>query len=46
MLPHLGAGAGAGIEDAYVLAMLLSHPQTNKKNVQVSTRVHIKSNKR
>jgi hypothetical protein len=36
MLPHLGAGAGMGIEDAYVLSQLLSHPQTNISNIEVS----------
>ena len=35
MLPHLGAGSGQGIEDAYLLGKLLSHPQTNLSNVQV-----------
>lgn len=34
MLPHLGAGAGQAIEDAYVLSKLLSHPQTTKSNVK------------
>ncbi|KZV75602.1 FAD/NAD-P-binding domain-containing protein [Peniophora sp. CONT] len=33
-LPHLGAGAGCGIEDAYVLARLLAHPQTHAANVE------------
>ncbi|VDB92177.1 unnamed protein product [Peniophora sp. CBMAI 1063] len=33
MLPFLGAGAGAGIEDAYVLARLLAHPQTSRANL-------------
>jgi salicylate hydroxylase len=35
MLPHLGAGAGQGIEDAYVLTELLSHPQSNRSNIEV-----------
>ncbi|KAH9835875.1 uncharacterized protein C8Q71DRAFT_797371 [Rhodofomes roseus] len=35
MLPHLGSGAGQGLEDAYVLAGLLGHPQTNAGNVEV-----------
>lgn len=35
MLPHLGAGAGQAIEDAYILSILLSHPQTTKLNVEV-----------
>ncbi|KAI0060945.1 FAD/NAD-P-binding domain-containing protein [Artomyces pyxidatus] len=34
MLPHLGAGAGQGIEDAYVLTRLLSHPQANTSNLE------------
>ncbi|KZV73541.1 FAD/NAD-P-binding domain-containing protein [Peniophora sp. CONT] len=33
MLPHLGAGAGTGIEDAYVLTSLLAHPQTRLANL-------------
>lgn len=35
MLPHLGAGAGQAIEDAYLLAKLLSHPQLTNQNVEV-----------
>ncbi|EMD41848.1 hypothetical protein CERSUDRAFT_90429 [Gelatoporia subvermispora B] len=34
MLPHLGAGAGQGLEDAWALAHLLSHPQTNASNIE------------
>ncbi|OCH96428.1 FAD/NAD(P)-binding domain-containing protein [Obba rivulosa] len=34
MLPHLGAGAGQGLEDAWALARLLSHPQTNASNIE------------
>ncbi|KAJ3557014.1 hypothetical protein NM688_g1702 [Phlebia brevispora] len=34
MLPHLGAGAGQGIEDAWLLAKLLSHEQTTAENVE------------
>ncbi|PIL31454.1 hypothetical protein GSI_06155 [Ganoderma sinense ZZ0214-1] len=34
MLPHLGAGAGQGVEDAYVLARLLSHPETHLGNLE------------
>ncbi|KAF9449147.1 4-aminobenzoate hydroxylase [Macrolepiota fuliginosa MF-IS2] len=30
MLPHLGAGATVGIEDAYILASLLTHPSTSR----------------
>ncbi|VDB84926.1 unnamed protein product [Peniophora sp. CBMAI 1063] len=33
MLPHLGSGASVGIEDAYVLKSLLSHPQTERANL-------------
>ena len=35
MLPHLGAGAGQGIEDVYALCRLLSHPTTIKCNLHV-----------
>lgn len=35
MLPHLGAGAGQGIEDALVLVKLLTHPRTKKSNLEV-----------
>ncbi|KIP06188.1 hypothetical protein PHLGIDRAFT_91141, partial [Phlebiopsis gigantea 11061_1 CR5-6] len=35
MVPHLYAGAGQGIEDGYLLAQLLSHPQTTSENVEV-----------
>lgn len=35
MTPHLGAGAGQGIEDAYLLSQLLSHPQTTLDNIHV-----------
>jgi hypothetical protein len=35
MLPHLGAGAGQGIEDAYALCRLLSHPTITKSNLDV-----------
>lgn len=40
MLPHLGAGAGQALEDAYILSRLLSHPQSTKSNVEV-TYVHL-----
>lgn len=36
MVPHLGAGAGQGIEDGSLLANLLSHASTNLQNVAVS----------
>ena len=35
MLPHLGAGAGQGIEDALVIVTLLKHPRMNKSNIEV-----------
>ncbi|TFK80493.1 salicylate hydroxylase [Polyporus arcularius HHB13444] len=34
MLPHLGAGAGQGIEDALLLTRLLGHPDTCIANMQ------------
>ncbi|KAI0784965.1 FAD/NAD(P)-binding domain-containing protein [Abortiporus biennis] len=33
MFTHLGAGAGQGLEDGYLLARLLSHPATNASNL-------------
>ncbi|VDB92175.1 unnamed protein product [Peniophora sp. CBMAI 1063] len=33
MVPYLGSGASVGIEDAYELANLLSHPQTCRDNL-------------
>ena len=35
MLPHLGAGAGVGIEGAHVLTSLLAHTQTRRINLPV-----------
>lgn len=35
MLPHLFAGAGQGIEDAYLLGELLGHPQATPDNIEV-----------
>lgn len=35
MLPHLGAGAGQGLEDAYVLSHLLCHPDATVNNLEV-----------
>ena len=35
MLSHQGAGAGQAVEDAYVLANLLGHPQTSRGNLSV-----------
>ncbi|KAI0673685.1 FAD/NAD-P-binding domain-containing protein [Trametes maxima] len=40
MLPHLGAGAGQGLEDAYVLARLLSHPDATLDNVEAVLKVY------
>ena len=40
MLPHMGAGAGQGIEDAYLLARLLALPETTTDNVEVCIRIH------
>lgn len=36
MLPHIGAGGSQGLEDALLLAELLSNPQTTSKNIDVS----------
>ena len=36
MLPHLGAGAGQGLEDALLLVRLLSLPATELGNLPVS----------
>lgn len=35
MLPHLGAGSGQGIEDAYLLGTLLGHSRTKASNLEV-----------
>ena len=37
MLTHLGAGAGQGLEDAYLIAKLLSHAETTTENIEVFT---------
>lgn len=34
MYPYLGAGAGQGVEDAYLLAHLIADPQTTANNVE------------
>ncbi|EPT01591.1 FAD/NAD-binding domain-containing protein [Fomitopsis schrenkii] len=39
MLPHLGSGAGQGVEDGYVIAQLLGHPQTTRDNVEAVLKV-------
>lgn len=38
MLPHLGAGAGQGLEDAYLLAKLLGrlHSKSTDQEIEVS----------
>ncbi|KAL5503743.1 hypothetical protein ACEPAH_7814 [Sanghuangporus vaninii] len=33
MTPHQGAGGGQAIEDAYVLASLLTHPRLTRRNI-------------
>ena len=43
MPPHLGAGAGQCIEDAYLLSELLTHPETNHGNLEVSVMTHYES---
>ncbi|KIP02135.1 hypothetical protein PHLGIDRAFT_112385 [Phlebiopsis gigantea 11061_1 CR5-6] len=40
MLPHLGAGAAQGLEDAYLLGQLLGHSQTNATNVEAVLRAY------
>ena len=35
MTPHMGAGAGQGIEDVYLLSQLLTHTQTTQDNIPV-----------
>ncbi len=35
MMTHLGAGAGQGLEDVYLLVKLISHPQTASYNIEV-----------
>lgn len=35
MLPHLGAGAGQGLEDVLVLVKLLGHPNATNENIEV-----------
>ncbi|KAH0838116.1 hypothetical protein J3R83DRAFT_6362 [Lanmaoa asiatica] len=40
MCPHLGAGAGQGLEDTLVLCKLLTHPQTVLANLQDVLRVY------
>ncbi|OBZ79798.1 Salicylate hydroxylase [Grifola frondosa] len=40
MLPHLGAGAGQGLEDALLLSRLLSHPETKISNIEAVLQVY------
>ncbi|EIW63979.1 FAD/NAD-P-binding domain-containing protein [Trametes versicolor FP-101664 SS1] len=40
MLPHMGAGAGQGLEDAFMLSRLLSHPDTNAENIEAVLQVY------
>ncbi|KIY46860.1 FAD/NAD(P)-binding domain-containing protein [Fistulina hepatica ATCC 64428] len=42
MLPHMGAGAGQGIEDAVFLSLLLTHPATDLANIDVVLEVYNK----
>ena len=35
MPPHLGAGAGQAIEDAFAMGWLLAHPNVTRDNVEV-----------
>ena len=36
MMPHLGAGAGQGLEDALLLMRLFANPDVNNDNIEVS----------
>ncbi|OAX31983.1 FAD/NAD(P)-binding domain-containing protein [Rhizopogon vinicolor AM-OR11-026] len=40
MLPHMGAGAGQAIEDAFVLGRLLAYPLTTLDNVLAALKVY------
>ncbi|KAI0077463.1 FAD/NAD-P-binding domain-containing protein [Panus rudis PR-1116 ss-1] len=40
MLPFLASGASVGIEDAYLLAQILSHPKVNKSNVESALQLY------
>ncbi|EIW79727.1 FAD/NAD(P)-binding domain-containing protein [Coniophora puteana RWD-64-598 SS2] len=40
MTPHLGAGAGQAMEDAYVLGRLLSHAAVNTQNIPRALRIY------
>ena len=40
MTPHQGSGAGQAVEDAYILALLLSHPKTTLKTLPDALKVY------
>lgn len=40
MLPHLGAGAGQGLEDALLLVRLLSYPGVESRDVDATLQVY------
>jgi len=40
MTPHQGNGASQGIEDAYILANMLSHPDTNPSTVAYALKAY------
>jgi len=40
MTPHQGSGAGQAIEDAYVLAALLTHPSTTRKSIPRALKIY------
>ncbi|KAI0077462.1 FAD/NAD(P)-binding domain-containing protein [Panus rudis PR-1116 ss-1] len=40
MRTHLGAGAGQGLEDGFILARLLSHPSARRSNIQSILQVY------
>jgi len=42
MTPNQGSGAGQAIEDAYVLAALLTHPTTNRETIPRALKIYEK----
>ncbi|KZT29216.1 FAD/NAD-P-binding domain-containing protein [Neolentinus lepideus HHB14362 ss-1] len=40
MTPHLGAGAGQAIEDAFILSFLLTHPDTDRGTLNTALRAY------
>ncbi|WP_425919492.1 salicylate 1-monooxygenase [Acinetobacter sp. TSRC1-2] len=40
MLPHQGAGAGQGLEDALILANLLANPQLTAENIKLVSKIY------